>query len=75
MDLFLCSYFLDKYHVCFYIIQVNKEIGKVKIDEGTLEHLFETRATELKPKVCNVTILYYIQLALLHYALFFTHII
>ena len=37
-------------------IQVNKEIGKLKIDEGTLEHLFETRATELKPKVRTVTI-------------------
>ena len=35
---------------------MNKEIGKLKIDEGTLEHLFETRATELKPKVRTVTI-------------------
>lgn len=31
--------------------QVIKEIGKVKIDEGKLEHLFESRATEIKPKV------------------------
>lgn len=31
--------------------QVIKEIGKVKIDEAKLEHLFESRATELKPKV------------------------
>ncbi len=37
--------------------KVNKEIGIVKVDKEKLEHLFETRATELKPKVISFSFL------------------
>lgn len=38
---------------------LDQEVEPVKIDQQHLEHLFETRASELKPKVGRSMVTYY----------------